>query len=106
MWDIVLTIVLLVIGLLSGVFAFFAEFFIAAFTDSCPPATCHLNAAAASLGITWLVIAVVLILCTVFAIIRMVRRRLAWWLGLIAIFAVILGSVIGFTLYSVNVGYT
>ncbi len=101
-----LTIVLLVIGLFSGVLAFFGEFFIAAFTDDCPPATCHLNAGAASLGITWLVTALVLIACTVVAIIRLVKRRLAWWLGLISIFGVILGSVIGFTLFSVDVGYT
>jgi hypothetical protein len=56
--------------------------------------------------VTWLVVLLVFVVCVVFGIMRLVRHRIAWWLGLIAIFAIIAGSVVGFALYSINVGYT
>lgn len=68
-------LVLTVIG--GGVAAFFGLFFMA-FTDYCPPATCHIDAGVNAMAAGFIAAAVIGIAGTVMTIIRLVARRPAW----------------------------
>jgi uncharacterized BrkB/YihY/UPF0761 family membrane protein len=103
-WDIVLTIIFMVLAILTSFIGLFAQLFILAFTDDCPPSTCHIDQGVASVGVTWFIVGIVVLLSIVFGIVLLVRRRRAWWVALIGLFTSIVGAIVGFVLYLSAVG--
>lgn len=104
-WDIVLSIVFLVAAVVTALIGAVSQVFILAFTDYCPPATCHIDQGTNSVFATWIVIAVVLLVSIVLTIVLLVRRRRAWWVALIGLVLVIIGAIVGFVMYITAVGY-
>ena len=90
-WDLVVTILLLVLdGVLAAIMSFFG-FFLAMAGDSCGARDCNSDFIAIGLmvavGLPWLV----LIIVAVVSIVLLVKRRLAFWVPLVgAVF--IIGS--------------
>jgi hypothetical protein len=103
-WDIAVSVVFLVFALITGVLDAFLQFVMLAFTDDCPPATCHIDQGTASVSIVWLVMAIVFVLGTVVTIILLVMARRAWWVALIVWVGEIAGAVIAYALYAAAVG--
>jgi uncharacterized BrkB/YihY/UPF0761 family membrane protein len=105
-WDVVLTIILLVLTGVTLLVSAFADLFALAFTDYCP-ASCNSGAGVAVVLVVWLVSAAVALAGMIFSIVRLRRHRhrRAWWISLITLAAVITGGVAGFWLYTVIVGY-
>jgi hypothetical protein len=104
-WDIVLSVVFLVLALVTAIIGALSQFFIVAFTDDCPSDTCHIGQGVAGLALTWGVVAVIALAATVITIVLLVQRRRAWWVALIAFVVVIAGAVTAFALYVTAVGY-
>jgi hypothetical protein len=103
-WDLVLTIILLVAtGVILLVSAFF-DFFAIAFTDYCPE-PCHAGAGVAVVFTVWISTAVLTLVGAIFSIVRLVRRRRAWWFALATLLLVIVGSIAAFWLYAGIVNY-
>lgn len=98
-WDIALSIVVLVIGAVVLMVSAFVDLFSAAFIGVCPARTCSAGAAVASLGISWFAMFVILIVATVVAILMMVRRRRCWWVTVLALVLVIAIWIIGYVLF-------
>ena len=61
----------------GGVAAFFAVFALA-FTDYCPPATCHIDAGINAMAAGFIAAALVALAGTVVTVIRLVKRLRAW----------------------------
>ena len=81
-WDLIVTIILLVLdGVLAAIMSFFG-FFLAMAGDSCGARDCIADFIAVGLmvavGLPW----VVLILVAVVSIVLLVKRRLAFWVPL------------------------
>jgi uncharacterized BrkB/YihY/UPF0761 family membrane protein len=104
-WDIVLSIVFLAVGTLTALVGGFFQLFIFAFTDDCPPATCHIDQATTDVFATWAIVAVVFLAAIVLTIVLLAQRRRAWWVALIGLIAVVVGGIVGFILYAGAVGY-
>jgi uncharacterized BrkB/YihY/UPF0761 family membrane protein len=103
-WDVVLTVILLVATFITLLVSVFFDLFAVAFTDYCPE-PCHAGAGIAVVFTVWICSAVIAVLGTITSIIRLVRRRRAWWVALITIVLVIVGSVAAFWLYAGIVNY-
>jgi uncharacterized BrkB/YihY/UPF0761 family membrane protein len=103
-WDVVLTIILLVATMGILLFSAFFDLFAVAFTDYCP-APCHAGTGIAVVFTAWICTAVVAVLGTVLSIVRLTRRRRAWWFALGTMVLVIIGSAAAFWLYTTIVGY-
>jgi len=99
-WDIALSVVLLVLSyaafLVGALFAVFSV----AFIDYCPE-PCHADAAASAQVITGIVLATVALLGTVATIILIVVRRRAWWVAAATLLLVLVGWIVGFVAYAV-----
>jgi uncharacterized BrkB/YihY/UPF0761 family membrane protein len=104
-WDIILSVVFLVLAVGGALVGAVSQVFILAFTDYCPQTTCHINEAVNSVFVTWAVIAVVLLASIVATIVRLIRRRRGWWVALIGAVVVYVGALVGFVLYVSAVGY-
>jgi uncharacterized BrkB/YihY/UPF0761 family membrane protein len=104
-WDIVLSIVFLVIAVVTSLIAAISQLFVLAFTDYCPAATCNSDEGVTRVLTTWTVIAILLIASIVFTIVLLVKRRRAWWVAMIGLLVVIIGAIVGFVLYLAAVGY-
>lgn len=104
-WDIVLSVVFLVAAALTAVVGGFLQLFVFAFTDDCPPATCHIGEATTSVFATWAIVAILFVASIVVTIILLVSRRRAWWVAAIGLLVVIVGGIVAFILYSGAVGY-
>ncbi len=73
-----LSIVLVVLAVIGWVVAAGMEFMFLAFTDYCPPERCSAEHAAASVVVSVLVAAAVTLIGSVWPVVRLARRRLAW----------------------------
>ena len=85
-WDIVATVVLLVLLCLAGAASSFLGLFLVMASDSCGSAsTC--NEGGIVLGTAVAVVApwLAIVSMGVWAVVRLVRRKLAWWVVLLAI---------------------
>jgi hypothetical protein len=102
-WDLVLTIILLVATFLTLVISAFFDIFIFAFTDVCP-APCHVDQGIATVFVVLACMAAVTLAATVFSIIRLIRRRQAWWVALTALVLVGIGGILAFVLYTSIIG--
>jgi uncharacterized BrkB/YihY/UPF0761 family membrane protein len=105
-WDIALSIILLAIALVGLAISAFGQLFIAAFTDYCPPATCHVDQGIGEVFAVYGVVSVLLVVSIVLTIVFLVTRRRAWWIALIGLVIVIVGAITAFVLYLVAVGGT
>jgi hypothetical protein len=103
--DVVLSTVLLVICGLGWVAAAGMEFLAMAFTDSCPTETCSADRAFLSIAVALSTAAALIILGTVVAIYRIVRRRLGWPFAAAALVLSVAAEVFGFLGYLLAVGY-
>jgi uncharacterized BrkB/YihY/UPF0761 family membrane protein len=102
-WDIVVTIILLVLTIGTLGVSVFADLFLAAFTDYCPD-PCHVDAGLGAVQAVWIICAAVALLATVASILLLVFRRRAWWVALVGWVLVLAGSVIAVALYMNIVG--
>ena len=104
-WDIAVSIAVLLIGGGFLVVAAIIDLFSAALVGRCPAATCSAGTAVASLGISWFVMFLLMIMGNVLTIVSLVRRRKAWWIALLTLVLVAAVWIIGFVLYSQAVSH-
>jgi uncharacterized BrkB/YihY/UPF0761 family membrane protein len=104
-WDIAISIAVLLLGGGFLVVAAVIDLFSAALVGSCPIRTCSAGAAVASLGISWFVMFLLVIIGTVLTIVSLVRRRQSWWIALAALVLVVAVWIVGFVLYSQAVSH-
>lgn len=103
-WDLVLTIVLLVADLVALVVSGILDFFAFAFTDYCP-APCHAGDGITVVLITMLCLGAVFVAGGAWCIVRLVRRRRAWWIALGMLVVQIGGGIAAFWIYAGFVNY-
>lgn len=103
-WDVALTIILLVATFVVLVVSAFFDFFAIAFTDYCPE-PCHAGAGIAVVFTVWICLAVIALLGTIVSITRLARRRRACWIAVAALMLVIVGSIAAFWLYASIINY-
>ncbi len=104
-WDVALSTVLLVVSVFAWIGSAGMEFFMLAFTDSCPAATCNADKAFASIAVALSVAAVVIAISAVIAIVRIIRRRLAWPFAAAALALSVAAEIFGLVGYIAAVGY-
>jgi uncharacterized BrkB/YihY/UPF0761 family membrane protein len=105
-WDIVLSIVFLVIAIVLTVLGGLLGLFSAAFTDNCPASTCNQSLGIAELFGVYGFLIVAVVVAIILTIVFLTRRRRAWWLGASAIVLSIVCAIAAEALYSAAVGYT
>ena len=76
--DLAASIILLIFTLIGGGVAAFFAVFMMAFTDYCPPATCHVEAGVTAVMTAFIIAGVIGLAGTVLTIVQLVRRKLAW----------------------------
>jgi hypothetical protein len=103
-WDTALTVILLVATFVILLVAVFFDLFAIAFTDYCP-AGCNSGAGVAVIFTVWICSTVVAVVGTILSLVRLVRRRRAWWFALATLLLVIFGSIAAFWLYASIIGY-
>ncbi|HEX4402383.1 MAG TPA: hypothetical protein VHZ98_13755 [Galbitalea sp.] len=103
-WDLVLTIVLLVGSFVVLLVSAFFDLFAIAFTDYCPE-PCRAGTGIAAVFTVWSCSAILALVGAIVAIVRLTRRRRAWWIALIALLLVIIGGIGAFWLYASIISY-
>jgi uncharacterized BrkB/YihY/UPF0761 family membrane protein len=103
-WDVVLTIILLVATFIVLLVSAFFDLFAIAFTDYCPE-PCHAGTGIAAVFTIWICSAILALVGAIVSIVRLTRRRRAWWIAGIALALVIVGSVGAFWLYASIISY-
>jgi uncharacterized BrkB/YihY/UPF0761 family membrane protein len=102
-WDLVVTIILLVLsGVLAAIMSFFG-FFLAMAGDSCGARDCNSDLIATGLMVAVALPWIVLIVEAVVAIVLLVRRRLAFWVPLVGAVLIIASWPIGALIASAGV---
>lgn len=76
--DLAVSITALVLTVAGGAVAAFFGIFFMAFTDHCPPETCHIDTGVTAMFTGFTVAAVLWLAGTVLTIVRLVRRSAAW----------------------------
>lgn len=76
--DIAISIIALVCTFLGGAAAAFLGLMTLAFTDYCPPETCHIDRGVTLITTGFGIAAAIAVIGTVITTIRLVRRSLAW----------------------------
>ncbi len=104
-WDIAVSIAVLVIGFGFLMVSAVIDLFSAAFVGNCPVRTCSAGAAIASLGISWFIMLLILLIGAVLTIVSLVRRRQSWWIALVALVLVVAVWIVGFVYYSQAVSH-
>ena len=86
-WDIVATVVELIVLALVGMVSSFAGLMLVMASDSCGTGTTECSTGVILLGVGLAVIApwVALLAMGTWAVVRLVRRKLAWWVPLLAV---------------------
>ena len=98
-WDIALSIVLLVFTYVAFLVGALLAVFSVAFIDYCP-APCSAAAAAGAQVSTGVVLASVALVATILTIVLLVVRRRAWWVGAASLLIMLIGWIVGFALYA------
>jgi hypothetical protein len=83
-WDVAVTVVLLVLLTLFALGASYLGLIIGFVSDACGPGTCDFGLINAGVWVALLSPWVVLLLAVVLAIVQLVRHRLAFWIPLVA----------------------
>ncbi len=98
LWDIALSITLLVIGGVFLVVTAVIDVISAALLSSCSPRTCSPGAAVAALGISWFSMFVLLAAGAILTILRLAHRRRGWWMAVATVVVIIAVGVAGIVL--------
>ena len=98
-WDIALSIVLLVCSYVAFLVGALFAVFSVAFIDYCPE-PCSATAAAGSQATVGVVLAIVALVATILTIVLLVARRRAWWVAAAALLIIIVGWIVGFAFYA------
>lgn len=93
-WDIVVTIILIVLGIALAVVLAVLGAFLAFVSDGCSD-TCNLDQLTAGIYIAVLAPSALILASIVWAIVRIVRRKLGFWVLLLGGAAAILGWMLG-----------
>jgi uncharacterized BrkB/YihY/UPF0761 family membrane protein len=102
-WDLVITIVLLVLdGVLAAIMSFFG-FFLAMAGDSCGARDCSADLIAVGLMVAVALPWILLIIVAVVSIVLLVKRRLAFWVPLVGGVLIISSWFIGAMIASAGV---
>jgi uncharacterized BrkB/YihY/UPF0761 family membrane protein len=102
-WDLVVTIILLVLdGVLAAIMSFFG-FFLAMAGDSCGARDCNSDLIATGLMVAVALPWILLVVVAVVAIVLLVRRRLAFWVPLVGAVLIIASWPIGALIASAGV---
>lgn len=84
-WDIVATVVLLVLLVLGGLVTSFMGLFLVMASDSCGVEDCNEGGIVLGTAIAVAAPWVAIVAMGVWAVVRLVRRKLAWWVAMLAI---------------------
>jgi hypothetical protein len=102
-WDLVLTIVLLVLDVVLAAIMSFFGLFLAMASDSCGVRDCNTELIATGMmvavGLPWLV----LIVTVIAAVVVLVMRRLAFWIPLVGGALIVASLVLGFVVAGAGV---
>jgi uncharacterized BrkB/YihY/UPF0761 family membrane protein len=103
-WDVALSIALLVLAnaafLLGAIFAIFSV----AFIDYCPQG-CDSNSAVSVQITVGAILAFLGLLGTILTIVLLARRRRGWWVALATLLLIVVGWIVGFLLYAAALNY-
>jgi uncharacterized membrane protein YjgN (DUF898 family) len=94
-WDLVLTIILILVGFVAVAFMMIAAVFLAFASDSCGGASCNEAQMSLGMGVAMVAPIVAMLAATVVAIVLLVLRKLAFWVALVGIVAAGLGWGLG-----------
>jgi MFS family permease len=103
-WDIVISIIFLVLGLATFGIGGVLSVFLAAFTDNCPPATCNAELGLSAVFGIYGVAAVLFFIALVVTIVLLVLRRRGWWVALIGLAVSIAAVIAAVVAYSNAIG--
>jgi uncharacterized BrkB/YihY/UPF0761 family membrane protein len=84
-WDVAATSTLLVVTVAAVALATLLQLFSIAFIDYCPPETCDSTAGVVSQLVVFGAMGLVALAAVVIGVVRLVRRRRAWWVALLAL---------------------
>ena len=102
-WDLVVTIILLVLdGVLAAIMSFFG-FFLAMAGDSCEARDCNADFIAVGLMVAVALPWILLIVVAIVSIVLLVKRRLAFWVPLVGGVLIIASWFIGAVIASAGV---
>lgn len=83
--DLIWSIIMLVATYAGGAVAAFIGVFVMAFTDNCPPASCHIDTGINVMVTAFVVAAVLAVAGTVLTVVRLTARAMAWPFALITL---------------------
>jgi len=103
--DVVASIILLVLGAIAFAVLAFASLFLAMMSDGCGSGTnCNYGVMTAGYFVALLVPPVVFVAAAIWTIIRLVRRRLAWWVPLVGAAVALAAWGVGLAMMQASLG--
>lgn len=103
--DVVASSILLVLGAIGFTMLAFVSLFFAMFSDGCGSGTdCDFGVMTAGYFVALAVPPVIFVVTAVWTIIRLVRRRLAWWLPVVGSLAALAAWGIGVAMMQASLG--
>lgn len=103
-WDVALSVVLIVLADAAFVVGAIFAIFSVAFIDYCPEG-CDSNSAVSVQVAVGAILAFVGLLGTIITIVLIVRRRRGWWVALATLLLITVGWIVGFLLYASALNY-
>ncbi len=107
MWDIVLTVILLILGIVAAVFGSFAGIFLVFLSDSCGSTTCNSDQMGFGITLATLGVWLPIVASVIVSIVFLVLRRRTFWVPIAGIvlaaavwalgFALTAGAIPGFS---------
>ena len=94
-WDLVLTIILILVGFGAVAVMLFAAVFLVFASDSCGVASCNETQMSLGMGVAIAAPVMVMLVAAIVAIVLLVRRKLAFWVALAGIVGAGLGWGLG-----------
>jgi len=104
-WDLGVSVAVLVLTAGFGALAVFLGFFMLAFLDNCPPATCSVDGAVTAVAGGLLAAAAIGVTGLIVTIVQLVRRRPAWPFAVGTMVLCVLACALGGFGYEAAVGY-
>jgi uncharacterized BrkB/YihY/UPF0761 family membrane protein len=102
--DVIASVILIVVGAIVIGFVAFISLFLAMMSDGCGSGTCNYDLMGAAYYAALLLPPFVFLGAVIWAIVRMVQRRLAWWLPIVGVIAALVVWGVAYWLMAVSVG--